>query len=381
MAHQEDRRTPVLVGHPFAPIGKGEEIRCVFRALRAVDLNPAVYDVYAMNSRSDPDIVEEIGGKLAHSLSRNVNIFCLNGDEVEPSFNHLGNRLPTSAYNIICPHWELSNYPPEWAKQLDRCDEVWAPSRFVFDSLQRAVSKPLLYMSSSVQVQFASFLGRRYFGLPEGAFIFLFFFDFQSYAGRKNPAAVVEAFEKVCALRPRENMCLVIKSHGSESSAQSNADSQKLLAEISRSRHKSRIIVIDKVFTDNETKNLMRCCDCFVSLHRSEGFGRGLAEAMFLGKPVVATGYSGNLDFMNEKNSCLVRYKLVGVGEGRYPHAKGQVWAEPDIGHAVRHMVRLLDDRRYGRKLGQIASRHIRTYFSYNAIGLRYKKRLDQLLS
>src|SRR5207302_10340562 len=100
---------------------------------------------------------------------------------------------------------------------------------------------------------------------------------------------------------------------------------------------KSRLIVIDKLLTDNEVKNLVRCCDCFVSLHRSEGFGLGLITAMFLGKPVVATAYSANMDFMNEHNSCLVRYQLRSVPDGAYPFAKGQVWAEPDIDHAVEH--------------------------------------------
>ncbi len=149
---------------------------------------------------------------------------------------------------------------------------------------------------------------------------------------------------------------------------------------VKQGRSADRLIIIDKILTDNEMKNLVRCCDCFVSLHRSEGYGRGLAEAMFLGKPVVATGYSGNLDFMDETNSCLVRYSLIDVEEGQYPYAKGQVWAEPDIDHAVYYMLKLLDDRGYGRKLGEIASRHIRTYFSYRAIGLRYKNRLEEIL-
>jgi len=101
---------------------------------------------------------------------------------------------------------------------------------------------------------------------------------------------------------------------------------------------------------------------------------------MFLGKPVIATGYGGNLDFMNETNSCLLRYKLIDVEEGQYPYAKGQVWANAYIDHAVYHMLKLLDDRDYGRKLGGVASRHIRTYFSYRAIGLRYRDRLEEIV-
>jgi glycosyltransferase involved in cell wall biosynthesis len=149
---------------------------------------------------------------------------------------------------------------------------------------------------------------------------------------------------------------------------------------IEQSKHADNVIVIDRVLTDNGIKNLVRCCDCFVSLHRSEGYGKGLAEAMFLGKPVVATGYSGNLDFTNEADPCLVPYSLINVEEGQYPYARGQVWAEPDIDHAVYYMLKLLDDRDYGRKLGEVASQHIRTHFSYRAIGLRYKNRLEEIL-
>jgi glycosyltransferase involved in cell wall biosynthesis len=101
---------------------------------------------------------------------------------------------------------------------------------------------------------------------------------------------------------------------------------------------------------------------------------------MLLGKPVVATGYGGNLEFMNETNSCLVRYELIDVQEGQYPCARGQVWADPDVDHAAYYMLKLLDDRDYGRKLGEIASRHIRTHFSYRAIGLKYKNRLEEIL-
>src|SRR5437899_9005986 len=89
------------------------------------------------------------------------------------------------------------------------------------------------------------------------------------------------------------------------------------------SRLKSRLVVIDRLFSDNEIKNLVRCCDCFLSLHRSEGFGLGLITAMFLGKPAVATAYSANLDFMNESNSCLVGYELCAVPNGAYPFGAG----------------------------------------------------------
>src|SRR3989304_7394439 len=97
------------------------------------------------------------------------------------------------------------------------------------------------------------------------------------------------------------------------------------------------------------------------------------------GKPVIATGYSGNMEFMNESNSCLVKYDLIPVMEGQYPHAKGQVWADADTDHAAHYMLKLLSDREWGRKLGAAASRHMRTYFSYKAKGLQYLERVQSI--
>jgi glycosyltransferase involved in cell wall biosynthesis len=125
-----------------------------------------------------------------------------------------------------------------------------------------------------------------------------------------------------------------------------------------------------------EVHNLIRCCDAFVSLHRSEGFGLGLAEAMYLGLPVIGTGYSGNMDFMTTENSMPIGYELVPVPLGAYPHAEGQHWAEPDLDEAESRMIGLLDNPESGRMLGSWASRSIRTGFSYRASGLRIVQRL-----
>ena len=186
------------------------------------------------------------------------------------------------------------------------------------------------------QIHLKSFLGRRHFQIPESSFTFLFFFDLTSYIERKNPFAVFEAFDRVCSLRPGSDLCLVIKLKGGEMKAEHQDIFSDYVA-----RLKGRLVIIDKLLTDNEIKNLVRCCDCFLSLHRSEGFGLGLITAMFLGKPAVATAYSANLDFMNESNSCLVRYELCAVPNGAYPFGEGQVWADPKIDDAVEHMLKL----------------------------------------
>jgi glycosyltransferase involved in cell wall biosynthesis/SAM-dependent methyltransferase len=364
----------VLVGAPFIPIGLGEHLRYSVRAFQSVGVKIAVRDIYGMKY-DDPDMEKEIGRYVVQDLSPDINVFYVNGDMVEHSLEQVRADLLASAYNIIYPMWELSRYPTDWAKLLDKFDEIWAPSQFTHQSMKSAVSKTVLHMPVAGEISLSTFLGRQYFGIPESSFACLFFFDFTSYMERKNPFAVLQAFEDLCRYCPNEDLCLVIKVKGGETRTKDYAVFSDLVA-----RSKSRLLVIDKVLSDNEIKNLLRCCDCFVSLHRSEGVGLGLSAAMFMRKPVIATGYSGNLDFMTEDNSCLVRYDLCAVPEGAYPFSEGQVWAEPDIAHAVDHMLRLVTYRDYARELGERASRDIRVNFSYRATGLRYLDRIRKIV-
>lgn len=363
-----------LVGHPFAPIGRGEDVRCTFRALRSVAVQPRVLDLYRIN-RPDSDVLEELQPFLTTSPGK-LNIFHLNGDEVEQALETLGDGLPNDSYNVIYPAWELSQYPSAWAEQLNRFDEVWAPTQFIFDALRPVISKPLIRMPLACEVVLSSFRSRRYFGIPESSYAFLFFFDFRSYAARKNPGAVIKAFELLRRQRPTTDACLVIKTHGSHAAPQALAALIEAIAPL-----RDRVVLVDQAMTDNDTKNLVHCCDAFVSLHRSEGFGRGLAEAMCLGKPVIATAYSGNLDFMDSDCAYVVDYDLIPVKSGEYPHAGNQVWADANVEQAAAHMVALADSPDLGRQMGRRASQKIRDSVGYRAAGIRFRDRLDQLHS
>jgi glycosyltransferase involved in cell wall biosynthesis len=140
------------------------------------------------------------------------------------------------------------------------------------------------------------------------------------------------------------------------------------------------VTVINGTLYDLEMKSLIWITDCFVSLHRSEGFGRGLSEAMALGKPVIATAYSGNMDFCSEETAFLVPYSLIGVRPGEYPHWRMQHWADPDVEIATKIMRELIDDPKKGRDKGERARLRLMTDFSYLAIGLRYQRRIDELM-
>lgn len=364
----------VLIGHPYAPIGRGEDIRCSFRALRSVCLAPRILDIYGLNERESATLAE-LKSVQTTELGK-VNIFHINGDEVDGVLAHLPQKVRPGVYNIIYPAWELSNYPSSWARQLERFDEIWAPSQFIRKSIEAAIKQhPVVYMPLACEVRLTSFLARRHFGIPEDSYAFLFFFDFRSYVTRKNPEAVIDCFRRLLAERQYARVSLVMKFHGAEHAPKQAARLVESLSDIA-----DRTVLLDGTMTDNEVKNLVRCCDCFVSLHRSEGFGRGLSEAMYLGKPVIATAYSGNMDFMTSQNSLLVSYRIVDVPTDAYPFWQGQVWADPDIEEATRHMVQLVDDPSAGREIGRIASLSVRKTLSYRKIGLRYSERVRTIM-
>jgi glycosyltransferase involved in cell wall biosynthesis len=359
-----------LIGHPFAPIGTGRALRVAFAACRSVGIETVVRDIW---DDLEPEAAQ--AASLVPYLSRDygpVNIFHINGNEIAPMLERMGPLPP--GYNIVVPFWELPRYPNEWVHQLERFDEVWAASEYIRQSVANAVDRPVLHMPLATEITFDVFRNRRYFGIPENRYTFLFFFDCRSYILRKNPQAVVECFRRLLTARPWARTCLVMKLHGVEAAP---VEVQNFLSGL-RDLHES-VVILESSISEVEVHNLIRCCDAFVSLHRAEGYGLGLAEAMYLGLPVIGTGYSGNMDFMTSENSRLVSYRLVPVPHDAYPHAEDQVWAEPDLNEATAFMIDLVDDAAAGRMLGARGSRDIRIGFSNRAAGLRYSRRLVEI--
>lgn len=363
-----------IVGHPFAPIGMGTHMRVTVRALDAARVPVNVVDVYGHDRRRDALLESEFAPRLASGLSPRLNLFCINADEVEPVLARMDAAAFESAYNIIYPAWELSKYPEPWARLLERFDEVWGPSAFVRDAIAGAVSVPVKHMPLSVEPRLSAFLGRRRFGIPEDAFAILFSFDFSSWAQRKNPGAVLEAFERLVARRPSAALYCVIKCKGGDPEHPVRKALAQRVAALG-----GRAQLMTEALSDDEMGNLMRNMDAFVSLQRSEGFGFGMAEAMALGRVAVATGYAGNMDFMTPETSRPVDFKLIPVGPDDYPHPQDQVWADPDIDHAVRILETLIDNPAQARAVGQAARRRMRLGFSHRASGLRYAARIEQI--
>ena len=213
-------------------------------------------------------------------------------------------------------------------------------------------------------------LRRSEFGLPEDYFLFLTMYDMHSFQARKNPQAVLESFKIASESFSSRKAGLVIKVMNPDSQPGDFLKLEKWAAE------QPNISLIKDTFSRTDTYRLEACCDAFVSLHRSEGWGLGLAECMYLQKPVIGTAWSGNLDFMTPENSALIDFEMVPITEDHGPYKKGQSWAEPSVQHAAEWMVRLVEDKKIRDQLASKGRLTIESEYSPRAIARRYEERL-----
>ena len=297
----------------------------------------------------------------------------MNANDTVQLMDQLGPDVIGGHHTIGFWFWELARLPAAWLGAVDRVDEIWVASGFVAETMRATTSKPVRVVRLAVDATPTRPYRRSEFGLADDAYTFLFTFNFNSYVARKNPLGTIAAFQ---AAFPdmSQPVALVLKPTNADGTGERMREVQ---AAIGRD---PRITVIDRVMSRDEIFGLESVVDSYVSLHRSEGFGLGLAECMFLGKPVIGTAYSGNLEFMDETNSLLLDYRLIPVGDREYPFPEGQVWAEPDAGQAVEHMHRLVEDRAFGRAIGAKARKDMLARFSAGAVGAGIAGRLREIL-
>ena len=264
-------------------------------------------------------------------------------------------------------YWELETLPGEWRDGLQWPDEVWAPTSFLAETYRKVVSVPVVPMLPGVELPAFARQPRGRFGLPDDRFLFLFSFDMNSLIARKNPHAVVAAFRR--AFAPTDAAHLVLKvSRG--------FNRPEELARLQLAAAGANVTIINATLTRPDTLALLDLADCYVSLHRAEGLGLGMAESMLLGKPVIATNYSGNTDFMTPDTAYLVDYDLVRVEAGLDPYPEGAHWAEARVGHAARLMRQVYDDPAAARATGERARIHARAVLDPRAFGERMMARL-----
>lgn len=361
-----------FIGYAKAELGQGEALRSLVLDAEHAGLPLIVRDF-------EPHISSRQGNMtLSRYFSRDcsyaLNCIGINPDQIFRLPFWLKYREWGCRYNIGYWFWELSNYPKAWLYAKKIVDEIWVNSDFVAEAMAQT-GKRVVKIPFCVEFEEPSEkIGRKHFSLPATKFLFLFSYDFLSTSIRKNPEAVIKAFHT--AFPPHvEDVGLVVKSVNGNQCAYLMDGLRRLASE------NRRIQIIDEYLTTDEMRALINCCDSYVSLHRSEGLGLGMAEAMYLGKPVIATAYSGNMEFMNEHNSCLVNYRLVSLSKGDYFNTQSQVWAEPNIESAASWMRWLYENRQEGERLGKAAANHMRRFHSRAIAGEAIKRRVNEIFA
>jgi glycosyltransferase involved in cell wall biosynthesis len=335
LSRRENGRPDVtVVGYLKMAGGTGQAARQTLKALASTDLRVDGHDVaHAVIAKRDDTTCDFL---LAPKVSGRVQIFHINADQLPHVRAHLAPLIRQDSYRIAVPFWELSEFPSAYYSAFDDIDEVWAPSRFIQLSLFRKVPGTITYMPIPLSIQTPTPYERAHFSLPPDKFLFYFGFDFLSYQSRKNPRAVYEAFTEAFKANGG-HVGLVVKTiNGEHASGDLASLRDELLDD-------PAVTLIDQTLSHSELLSLIATCNCVVSLHRSEGLGLLIAEAMMLKKPVIATDYSGTTQFVTPETGFPVDYSLIPVKDGEYPFAGGR-WADPDIHHAAWLMRKVYGD-------------------------------------
>ena len=361
-----------IVGFLTAELGVGESARCMVRAADAAALPSALVPLklHCKNRLGD----QTYAPRLQETNPHDVNVVHIDPPASRDIDHHHGRGFRAGKYNIAYFAWELPEFPDAWCESFDYFDEVWCPSDFTAAAIAQKSPVPVLTMPHSIGVptpRGSRAELRARFGLPADAFLFLTLFDLNSYAARKNPRAVIDAFRQ--SALAGLGAALVVKV---QNVAGNEADFAALQASV---RDLPGTVLLTETLPRADIYALQAACNCFVSLHRSEGFGLAVAECMALGKPVISTDWSATAEFVTRENGCPVRAKLITLASNHGPYAKGGTWAEPDPAHAAEWMRTLFADPALTARLGAAAQETMATRYSPAAIGARYRRRLESI--
>jgi glycosyltransferase involved in cell wall biosynthesis len=346
-----------VAGYFRAELGIGAAGRAIIAALEAAEIpiNTVTFD------RTANRLAHPFDDRASAAGQPDINLICINPDQIGAFVEQAGPEFSQGRYNIGVWFWEVEDFPVWSHHAFNYVDEVWVASEFMRQTFLKVSPKPVFkFRLPILRPRVDASLSRSQLNLPD-EFTFLFSFDFLSVFERKNPAGLVEAFRT--AFQPGEGPRLVIKT----------INGDKRIPELEKLKYVARgrpdILLVDRYLSALEVATLTHLADCYVSLHRSEGFGLTIAEAMALGKPAIATAYSGNLDFMTPENSYLCPVRLCEVGPGCEPYPAESHWSEPDIGKAAELLRRVYQHREEAQARGVRAAADLRASHSPTLAG------------
>lgn len=373
-------RAPVRDGKISAPMGINEY--GMLRADNGLAQGAKLYAralissgiPYTLINMDFLEFLPQVDRRLDQYISRKgkyaVNLIHINADQIEKACYDFPHRLFDDHYNIGVWLWELEKIPDSWIEKMDYFDEIWTPSCFVSNAVRKATDKPVVTIPYGIETPTEN-IGRKEFGFRESEFLVLAMYDSNSYVTRKNPNGAVDAFLKAFG-NGEKDAALVLKV--------SNGYPEELEALKKRLESSGiRYYLITERLSKPRLNALIACCDVFISMHRSEGFGLVIAEAMSLRVPVVATGWSSNVEFMPAECTCRVGYRMVPVGDAYQYKEETQMWADPDTDEAAEYLKMLKADPGKANKMAEEAQKYIQQEYSIQACGEKMAKRYAEI--
>ena len=360
-----------LVGYLKGQHGLGQGGRLLVHSLNTTNIKFSAIAVNQGTSNKNNDT--EFDDILTNDFKYNINLihvqpytsFEIGLSQIEGTKNLKGR------YNIGYWVYETEDIPKKWSETFKYVNEIWTPSTFATEAFKKISPVPVYTVPYGLKIEKDEKLTRKDFGIPKDKFAYLIMYDPSSLAERKNPKATIDAYLK--AFKNNNDVCLVVVLN--------KATEEQIATLKSQLKGVKNLTLINKTLPKPELYALISLCDVYVSLHRSEGFGLIMAEAMFLGTVCVATNYSGNLEFMNKDNSSLVEYKMIEVDTStQMVYEKGNKWADADVEDASKYMKKLFEDKKYYKKLQKNAIEYVNKYLTPEYCGKLIKKRYDEII-
>ena len=357
-----------LIGPFKAQIGLGQSCRLLANAIKESDIDYTFENFDLIGTVQNGD--STFDGEFVKETPYGINIIHMEPTELMLRCVEFDENLWNGRYNIAFWLWELEEFPNEWTPAINLVDEIWTPSEFASESIRKVTDKPVVTIPYNVTAETDAKYDRKYFNLPEDKFLFLVMFDANSTMMRKNPLGAIEAFKKAF-LPEDDSVGIVIKTN--------NAEEKKLEPVKKLLEGYKNVYFITDILEKKAVNSLIADVDVFVSLHRAEGFGLVMAEAMLNGTVCIATNWSSNTEFMNKDIACMVDYSFITLEKDMSPYRKGAKWADANTDEAAEYMKRLCTDKEFYDNLSEKAKAYIEDKLSMESVKNLLEKRINEI--
>ena len=356
-----------VIAYFTAESGVGQAARLMLAGIEAAGIPHATVTYDMAPGRSTHQFSEHGPDKAIYD----TNLVCINADVILAANHWMGERLRDHRYRIGLWWWETSTFPEMFDQSFSVVDEIWVGSAFVGDAIRQRTDLPVTVIPMPVVIPPAGGGARAAVGIAEDTFLVLYAYDFDSVFARKNPLGALVAYTS--AFTPGDGCTLLLKSINGERHLEELEELRMAAA------GRADVVILDQYLDATTNRGLIAECDCYLSLHRSEGFGVTIAEAMAYARPVVATAYSANLEFMDDSMAYLVPVTEGIVPSGAGPYTAGTTWGEPDVAAAAMLLTRVRNNPDEAHAKALLAAVHIRVERSPEKAGEAIRTRLDAI--